>query len=127
MERLSGAYRRRAQFASLVIGISVALAINADSLAIANSLWTHPLVRDALVTQAELFNLPEEELSEPLQEALQAAIELQELPIPVGWSADNIPHNGMGWFLKAGGIMASGVAAAQVHPLLWSVSEIMLP
>ncbi|NJN45056.1 MAG: hypothetical protein HC806_10275, partial [Anaerolineae bacterium] len=99
MERLSGAYRRRAQFASVVIGISIALAMNADSLAIANSLWTQPIVRDALVAQAELFSLPEEELTEPLQNALEAAIELQELPIPIGWAAENIPNTGMGWFL----------------------------
>jgi hypothetical protein len=58
MKRLGGAYKRKAQIASLIIGIALALVLNADSLAIANKLWTDPLVREAVVAQADNFQLP---------------------------------------------------------------------
>ena len=122
MTRLSGAYKRRLQLATLVIGLAVSFAINADSLAIANSLWTQPLVREALVAQAEQFQLPENQTEgDPLQEALITAGEVQGLSVPIGWGVENIPSDANGWFLKIGGILVSAAAAAQGAPFWFEI------
>jgi hypothetical protein len=122
MTRLSGHYKRRLQLAALVIGMAVSFALNADSLAIASSLWTQPLVREAVVAQAEQFQLPENQGDgDPLQGALATAGEVQALSIPIGWSAENVPADANGWFLKIGGIIVSGAAAAQGAPFWFEI------
>jgi hypothetical protein len=52
MERVSGWYRRRVQWWIFFWALLVAFALNADTLRIANVLWTQPSVRSALVNQA---------------------------------------------------------------------------
>ena len=53
MDRVAGWYKRRAQFVLLIIGVSVAVVINVDTLAIVNTLSNDSAVRSALVTAAE--------------------------------------------------------------------------
>jgi len=156
MTRLGGSYKRRMQMWALVIGTILALALNADSLAIANTLWTDPAVRQALVVQAQQLNLqdlgvptatpqpgdiqtptPEPGSSEaPTSPAdSQAAIEaaaaqniaqLQSLSLPIGWTSDNIPKDSGGWMLKIGGILLSGIAAAQGAPFWFEIVRKLL-
>ncbi|GAB4580173.1 MAG: hypothetical protein Fur0022_29120 [Anaerolineales bacterium] len=122
MERLSGAYKRRAQFSTIVIGMVLAFSINADSLAIANALWTQPLVREAIVAQAEQFQLPQEETDTPAPEApLEYVNTLQGLSLPIGWAPENVPSDFNGWFVKLGGILLSGAAAAQGAPFWFEI------
>ena len=52
MDRASGWYRRRTQVWTILIAVTITLAINADSLKIARGLWTDPAVRDAITAQA---------------------------------------------------------------------------
>src|SRR5579863_3936653 len=52
MDRASGWYRRRTQLWTILIAVTITLAINADSLNIARGLWTAPAVRDAITAQA---------------------------------------------------------------------------
>ena len=127
MERLSGAFKRQVQVTTLLIGIFIAAAMNADSLAIANGLWTQPLVREAVVTQAGQFQLPENQTeTTPWQEALKSAGDLQALSVPVGWAPENVPTTGNGWFLKVGGILVSGIAAAQGAPFWFDIMRKIL-
>src|SRR6185437_9837338 len=48
MERVSGWYKRKIQIIGLGLGLALAIVLNADTLSIVRTLWTQPLVRDAL-------------------------------------------------------------------------------
>ena len=138
MTRLGGAYKRKAQISSLIIGVMLALVINADSLAIANKLWTEPLVREAVVAQADKFQLPADQQGQTPQAQATAYInQLQGLSLPLGWTPDNIPAKlnqdgtvnknfGGSWALKFGGILLSGIAAAQGAPFWFDIMRKLL-
>ena len=123
MTRVGGAYKRRAQIASLIVGVALAAALNADALSIADTLWRQPLIRQALVAQAENFQLPEGQQAASTQQIVDNYNELQGLSVPLGWSADNLPANNAagGWALKITGILLSGIAAAQGAPFWFDV------
>jgi len=129
MERLSGAYRRRIYIWTIVIGIFMSAVLNADSLAIANTLWTEPLIREALVAQAEKLNLDDLGLPTDSQQGAAQNIEnLRSLPIPLGWTPENMPEAGdwNGWLMKVGGILVSGLAAAQGAPFWFDLMRKLL-
>ncbi len=142
MNRLSGAYKRKAQISSLIIGIALALLLNADSLAIANKLWTEPLVREAVVAQADKFQLPaNQQGQDPQAQAIEYINQLQGLSFPLGWTPDNVPAKQIKddkgvtkdnpdylnqWFLKFGGILLSGLAAAQGAPFWFDIMRKLL-
>lgn len=127
MERVGGAYKRRTQLWALIIGIVLAALLNADSLSIANHLWRDPLVREALVAQAQNFQLPENQQGQnPEQTATQYFNELQGLSVPLGWTPENMPAKfdaegrvnkdyGSNWVLKIGGILLSGIVLDKVQ------------
>lgn len=48
MDRVSGAYKRRAQLASFLVTLAMAAALNVDALHVANVLWTYPVADPAL-------------------------------------------------------------------------------
>ena len=52
MDRTSGWYKKRSQYILLVIGLVVAVSLNADTINIARTLYLDPGVRQATVTQA---------------------------------------------------------------------------
>jgi hypothetical protein len=118
----------------LIVGIVLAFALNADSLAIANKLWTDPLVREAIIKQAENFQLPEEGTTGTPQQTAEAYIsDLQGLAIPIGWTPDNMPAQLIDgkvnknftneWMMKVGGILLSGIAAAQGAPFWFEIMK----
>jgi hypothetical protein len=55
MDRVSGWYKRRAQIFILIIAFFVAIAVNADSIVIANRLWSDKPLRDSLVAAADAY------------------------------------------------------------------------
>lgn len=55
MERVSGWYKRQTQVVLLLLAMAVTVWANADTLAMANTLWRDPAVRAALVAQAQKF------------------------------------------------------------------------
>lgn len=136
MDRLSGSYKRKMQGWALIIGIILAVALNADSLAIANTLWKEPLVREALVAQADQLKLEDlgiqgnDQSTTPSTSsgdlAAQNLATLESLSIPIGWSPDNIPNDFNGWAMKLGGILLSGVAAAQGAPFWFDIVRKLL-
>ncbi len=86
MDRLSGWYKRKSQTLAIILGLSVALILNVDSLQLATQLWQDPLVRESLSAQASTFLAQNETVKTPNAQQL-AAIETQitQLNIPVGW------------------------------------------
>lgn len=53
MEQISGAYTRRMKWISLGVGLVIAVALNANSITIAQRLWTNPALQQQAVTLAE--------------------------------------------------------------------------
>ncbi len=97
-ERLSGWYKRHAQKVSLTIGIVLAIALNADSLALTQTLWREPVVRQAMAAQAEAFAQQNEAGVRPMTADELAALQLQfnTLNIPIGWIGTPLPADSSG-------------------------------
>jgi len=98
MDRLSGWYKRRSQWLALVIGILVAVALNGDTLALAQQLWREPLVREALVAQAQTYvNTQPSPTQPPTAEQLaQLQAQFAGLDIPIGWIGNPTPLDNTG-------------------------------
>jgi hypothetical protein len=135
MERVSGWYKRRAQWWSLALAFALTLAFNADSLRIAQKLWTDPVLRASVVEAAAerarmeppAESLPMVEYSDPdnpdqgkpvaiknpLTETEQAV--MSQL---VGWNAQSLPKKRplqwwLSWIL---GLMVTGLAVSMGAP-----------
>jgi hypothetical protein len=104
MERVSAWYKRRTQWVLLAIGIAVAGAANADTVAIVESLSRDSALRSALVAQAEAA------ASAGSAEAVRADVEqIEALGIPLGWRRDALPQ-GAGWLQKLAGLLLTAFA-----------------
>lgn len=101
MERVSGWYKRRTQITILVLGLVVAVFVNADTLAMVKSLWTNSSLRTALANAAAAPGT-----SVTPKSTLDT---LQTLGLPIGWTAAPAPRDslslvlahGLGWLLTA--------------------------
>ncbi len=122
MDRVSGVYKRRVQYVLFGLGLLLAIALNVDTIVLANRLSHDSALRAALVANAEAAakippppTAPSE--TAPQRDALAATIsQLDQLRLPVGWSgpgADLTPAFAqLGFF---GGIFD----ALQRHLLGW--------
>jgi hypothetical protein len=92
MDRVSGVYKRKAQVIAFFIGVALALLVNLDSVAIAESLWKEPTLRQTLVAKAELEVAQAKASGQPIQAANSSnpVADLQEklkdLNLPLGWT-----------------------------------------
>lgn len=134
MERVGGAYRRRVQIVAIIVGILAALFFNVDSVSIMNALWKDPVLRQAVVQQAQAQASQQEAQASNGQTPTQAAPTAQDiannmnklnaLSLPIGWTfnpvnADDprgLPTSASDWVSKVIGILITGVAAAQGAP-----------
>lgn len=57
MDRLSGAYKRKAQLTAFIIGLILALLLNVDSISVATSLWREPSLRQVIIAQAQNYTM----------------------------------------------------------------------
>jgi hypothetical protein len=121
MDRVSGWYKRRTHVVIFALGFSIAVAMNVNSISLAQDLWTNKATRDALVGAAQgyLEKHPASAASTPassnasnLDQGLKAAIdELKGTSIPIGWSQKVLQNlrtypflwgaSFLGWFLTA--------------------------
>jgi hypothetical protein len=87
MDRVSGVYKRYSQNLALVIGFLIALFLNVDSVSLTLYLWQDPSVRQALANQAEVFQLPRQQLKDNPQQAMQNfRNQFSGLNLPIGWT-----------------------------------------
>jgi hypothetical protein len=93
MDRLSGWYKRRAQTLAFIIGISIAVLLNVDSLQIATQLWRDPSVRQALAAQADAIvqQNPNGFPNPDAGQLLALNMQINQLNIPVGWIGTVLP------------------------------------
>jgi hypothetical protein len=120
MERVTGWYKRRTMATLFLIGIVVAVTLNASTLTAANRLWKDDGFRQGLVAQVEH---QQEEIS-----GTEALDRLEELQFPIGWEESNRPHGVTGLAIAIFGWLLTGAAITLGAPfwfdLLCKVSNL---
>jgi hypothetical protein len=98
MDRLSGTYKQRAQLISFIIGFILALLLNVDSIRVATSLWREPILRQAIVAQAQSYassvTSQADPTTGPLENIQALETQLQALNIPLGWTTASFNTGG---------------------------------
>lgn len=93
MARASGVYRRNAKGVALIIGVIIAIVMNADTLYIVNRLSKDTALRTTLSVTANDWVAreitPEQFQNDP--EAIRNQVEafLDQVPLPIGWGEQN--------------------------------------
>lgn len=88
MDRLSDWYTRRAKRIAFVIGITVAVILNVDTVGLAQQLWREPAVREALVAKAQAYANQQpgpNETPPAADDLIKLQAQFTSLDIPVGW------------------------------------------
>jgi len=143
MGKVSGWYKENAMTMAFIIGFVVAIVFNVDTINITQRLWREPTIRQALVAQADTY-----ELEEGTANITEVPGYFDSLAMPLGWTtvpADddalcnrlvttdgqfairsgneckilvNVPvaNDYMGWAIKLVGFLISAVAARQGAP-----------
>jgi hypothetical protein len=91
MERLSGAYKRQLKWISMLVGLLVTVAFNADSFKVATTLWNDPARRASIAEVAkQVAQANKPETGQQVDEAkLKQQIEDTENTLgllPIGWN-----------------------------------------
>lgn len=108
MDRVSGWYRRKTQWWLLLWAFLVALALNADSVQIADRLWKDEAVRSAVVARAEQ--------AEKAGGEVDVDRTVTDLEIPLGWTLSfgddprDVPNDGLAGLAKAIGLLITTFA-----------------
>ena len=119
MARVSGWYKRKTQVIILVIGAVLVLALNANTLTIADRLWSDQTIRAALVQQADqAASQPEgDDARERLANAADDVASVAKLGVPMGWSGDAKPDwGGTAWVTTVGGWLLTILAISLGAP-----------
>ena len=145
MGKLSGWYKENAMAMAFFIGLGLAIVFNVDTINITQRLWREPTIRQALVAQADTY-----QLEEGVANITEVRGYFDSLAMPIGWSSVpaaetsvckqlitftaegaiayrtgneckvmvNIPraNNLWGWVIKLLGLMISAFAARQGAP-----------
>lgn len=89
-ERIGGWYKRRTQWIVLVLGLAMAIAVNADTITIARSLSSDTAMRNSLVAAAQEYAktppAPASEKATPEDRLKKNLKEIQKLGLPIGWN-----------------------------------------
>lgn len=92
MDRASGVYKRNTKGICFLIGLGLAIAINADTIHITSQLASDATLREVLVSNADLIsqNCPPSSNgdSSALADCIAETVQ-QEVPLPLGWSQAN--------------------------------------
>ena len=138
MTRATVWYKTNVQKILLALGIVFAVALNIDSVAIANTLWREPTLRQAVADQARAAIAPSP-ASTPIPAGDLGTIisttnaSLVSLRLPVGWmpcgtspktaclNGAEVPADTLGWLTKLAGFALTGLAAMQGGPFWFEI------
>src|SRR5262249_3296758 len=136
MDRVSGWYKRRVQWFTWIVGIGLAVALNADTFAVADRLTRDSALRATVVPDAT----PRAEKDAKAKEAkdkgqpkpdpkpdnvTQQVNEIRSYGWPLGWSADTTPASPIKTGFEVDG-RALGAWALKVMGLLITAAAISL-
>lgn len=112
MDRVAGVYKYYTQGVLLLLGLIIAVSLNADTIAIVHQLQKDPTVRQSIVAAAKNATPPtatstsDTTISKQIGNANTAFNDVNNLGIPLGWR-NGMPHNEykleavLGWILTA--------------------------
>jgi hypothetical protein len=129
MERVSGWYKRHVQLWLAVIGLALAIVVNADTLQLVNSLWGDKTVRAAVVAEAgrTVQNGKPTSLGDTAGEVQR----IKALNVPLGWKLKrhdprDLPHGFRSWFAKVLGLLLTAVALTLGAPFWFDLLSKMV-
>jgi hypothetical protein len=138
MDRVSGWYKRRVQVILVVIGLVIAIAINADTITIGDTLSHDPALRESLVNAAQEYAKADpaadqgttgnsasdiaacrEDETSPACRIGMNLKEIEKLGLPIGWDPEDprtIPGGARDWALKVIGWLLTAAAVSLGAP-----------
>ena len=116
MARVSGWYKRKTQIILIVIGILLAPAINANTIAMGQRIWKDDTVRAAVVAQAQA-NASTKPSQNP-NDAADHVDKVVKVGIPMGWRGAVVP-NGAGAIATAIGGWILTIFAISLGAPFW--------
>jgi hypothetical protein len=105
MQRLSGEYKRRLLWFTLLTAAVVSAAVGADSIVLAQTLWQEEGLRAGLVAAAQ------NQSGSTGSDALKT---LANLGLPLGWSS--LPSTTVDWAVKVAGLLITTLAVSLGAP-----------
>jgi hypothetical protein len=81
MDRVSGAYKRKAQAASFIVALLAAVILNVNTIHVAKMLWQQPMVTKAIQSDISIS---------ANDAAANAVKQVNMLGLPIGWQADEL-------------------------------------
>ncbi|MGO7044069.1 hypothetical protein ACCT07_33150 [Rhizobium johnstonii] len=137
MDRLSGEYKRKTRFISVLVGIGIAIAVNADSLAVSQAIWRDSDLRDQTVAAAGEFvkaryqkaadecpekTPPDFEATTKCVADKLAMLDDQLKPFPIGWG--NVGSlTAWEWAAKPFGLFWTGLALSLGAPFWFDILQ----
>lgn len=133
MDRVSGWYKRRTQWIMIVLGLAVAIIVNADTISIVNSLTHDPAARNSLVaasqeyakTEAAAVGNKDDGTVETAKTRLDKNLtEIKSLGLPIGWNRSDprsVPQTDEAWLLKILGWLITATAVSLGAPFWFDV------
>ena len=129
MDRVSGWYKRRAQWIILGLGLLVVVTANADTISIAYALAHDPAAREALVAQSLEYSkqAADQKVAASAADRLaKVEAEISKLGVPLGWSwtagdPRAIPLDWTAWASKVTGWLLTAVAISLGAPFWFDV------
>jgi hypothetical protein len=119
MDRINGSYKRWAKRWAVVIGLSIAVILQVDSVAVGTQLYTDTPLRQAVVAAATNNTLCNQKAS-PERTRQCVATELGALHtnagLPIGWDSATTPTSPRGWGVKILGWALTALAASLGAP-----------
>lgn len=104
MDRTSGWYKRRVQWAVLAVAFLACGTFNLDPYSLGNRFLNDEAVKQVVTQRAQ--KAP----PAPLAEDARRIDAIDELDLPVGWGEPNRPDNLLGWLGKLGGWFALAIS-----------------
>jgi hypothetical protein len=124
MDRLSGAYKRRMQYVTLLVSLLLTALLGADTLSIADALYKEPTLRAAVTGAAQAAPASQQaqapQGTPPTVSSLQQSVALlSKSGLPIGWGT--LPTDLGGWFRKVLGLLITTLAISLGAPFWFDI------
>lgn len=128
-DRISGWYKKKAQWIILICALMVSLALNADTIEITNSLYRDATLRSGLVAVAEVIaKQPSIDNQADSQKKVELINEkIMELNMPLFWPQKAVNENTLDWICriisisKIAGLILTSLAASLGAPFWFDI------
>ena len=134
MDRLSGVYTRKVKVISLIVGIALAIVLNADSLRVAKVLWDNASLRTQIVEATGSYlkacgdkcAVVQPKSLDDVKKQVTATTDALQL-LPIGWP-EALPQTGgwamlWWWIIKICGLLITGIALSLGAPFWFDLLQ----